>query len=258
MDYEGFKKAIYELTGIDLGSYKEKQMKRRLDSLINRNNYSDYEQYVNALKTDARLYNEFINYMTINVSEFYRNPEQWENLKNLILPALFETTKTLKVWSAACSSGDEPYTLVMILNEFLPLRSIKVIATDIDKEILCKAKNGIYNEKSVGNLPKEYINKYFNSKDNMYEIKEEVKNCVEFKHHNLLSDVYPQECDLIVCRNVLIYFTEEAKVNIYKKFNKSLKTGGILFVGSTEQIIMYNNYNFRTFQTFFYKKDRDL
>ncbi|NLD50101.1 MAG: protein-glutamate O-methyltransferase CheR [Clostridiaceae bacterium] len=254
MDYEGFKKEVYNLSGIDLGSYKEKQMKRRLDSLIAKNGFDNYCQYVNALKEDRHLYNEFINYMTINVSEFYRNPEQWEKLKSIVLPILLKENKTLKIWSAACSSGDEPYTLVMILNEFLNLNNIKIIATDIDKEILVKAKNGVYNEKSVANLPEKYIEKYFKKEDNMYQITEEVKKCVEFRHHNLLSDPYPDNCDLIVCRNVLIYFTEEAKVEIYKKVSKSLKTEGILFVGSTEQIIMYTNYDLKSIQTFFYQK----
>ncbi|MFZ5989783.1 MAG: CheR family methyltransferase [Bacillota bacterium] len=258
MDYEGFKREIFKLTGIDLGSYKEKQMKRRLDSLISKNNFNGYEPYVNALKVDPKLYQEFINYMTINVSEFYRNPEQWQKLKNTILPFLLEKNKSLKIWSAACSSGDEPYTLAMILNEFMPLKSIKLIATDIDKEILIRAKNGVYNDKSLVNLPKEYLDKYFVRDGSFYSISEEVKNCIEFKHHNLLADEYPQNCDLIVCRNVLIYFTEEAKVEIYKKFNKSLKVGGVLFVGSTEQIILYNNYSFKPIQTFFYQKEKDL
>lgn len=258
MDYEGFKKEIYKMSGIDLSLYKEKQMKRRLDSLISKNNFSGYAPYVEELRVNDKLYNEFINFMTINVSEFYRNPEQWVKLKNVILPMLLNTTKDLKIWSAACSSGDEPYTLVMVLNEFLPLEKIKIIATDIDKGILEKAKQGIYFEKSLTNLPAEYKKKYFNVEGNLFKIKDEVKRCVEFKHHNLLSDPYPKSCDLILCRNVLIYFTEEAKNDIYIKFNGSLKTGGILFVGSTEQIIMYNKYNFRSIQTFFYQKDKDI
>jgi len=258
MDYEGFKKEIFKLTGIDLGSYKEKQMKRRLDSLISKNNFSGYKPYVEALKTDKKLFSEFINYMTINVSEFYRNPEQWEKLKSIILPSLLEKNDNPKIWSAACSSGDEPYTLVMILNEFLPLNKIKIIATDIDGEILTKAKSGLYTDKSIASLPKKYIDKYFKVDGDIYAIKQEVKNCVEFIKHNLLADPYPKNCDLIVCRNVLIYFTEEAKAEIYKKFNKSLKTGGVLFVGSTEQIILYNLYNFKPIQTFFYQKEKDL
>lgn len=258
MDYEGFKKEIYKLSGIDLSAYKEKQMKRRLDSLISKNNFKDYFTYVNALKVNVSLYNEFINFMTINVSEFYRNPDQWGKLKTVILPMLLEKNKVLKIWSAACSSGDEPYTLVMVLNEIMPLQNIKILATDIDRDILEKAKSGVYSDKSVVNLPDEYKRKYFDVNGNLYKVKDEVKNCVEFKHHNLLADPYPTNCDLIVCRNVLIYFTEEAKTSIYMKFNASLKNGSILFVGSTEQIILCNKYGFKSVQTFFYQKERDI
>lgn len=258
MDYEGFKVEILRLTGINLSCYKEKQMKRRLDSLIKKNNFDLYEDYVRALKVDKNLYHEFINYITINVSEFYRNPDQWEVLQKEILPMLFQKSKQLKVWSSACSTGDEPYTLVMVLNKFVPLGNIRIVATDIDRGALEKAQNGVYSAKSLENLPKEFTEKYFDKVEGTYRIKDEVKRCVEFRQHNLLSDEYPKDCDLIVCRNVLIYFTEEAKSEIYTRFNQSLKQGGILFVGSTEQIILSGKYYFKPVKTFFYIKEKGV
>lgn len=254
-DYEWFKDQVYRISGINLSYYKEKQMKRRIDALIGKHAAKGYDDYIQIINNNKSMYNEFINYLTINVSEFYRNPEQWEIVKNDIIPSILKSNRSIKIWSAACSSGDEPYTLVMILNKYLPLNEIKIIATDIDREVLEKAKRGVYTEKSVENLPKEYLKQYFNNTGNMYEIKNEVKNCIEFKHHNLLADEYPKGMDLIVCRNVLIYFTEEAKNEIYKKFNESLKPQGILFVGNTEQIILANKYNFKAIKTFFYVKD---
>lgn len=258
MDYKGFKTEIFKLTDINLSLYKEKQMKRRIDSLIRRNGYEEYSDYVDVLKKNRDLYNEFINYLTINVSEFYRNPDQWEILKKDVFPRLLKTTDKPKIWSAACSTGDEPYTLVMTLNEYIPLKDIRIIATDIDNEALEKAQIGSYSEKSIANLPKAYIDKYFIKDKNTYIIKDEVRKQVEFKHHNLLKDEYPKSCDLIVCRNVLIYFTEEAKDYIYRNFNKSLKKDGILFVGSTEQIIWSSRYNFSSYRTFFYQKDGEI
>lgn len=256
MDYTVFKKQIYDLTHIDLNAYKERQMKRRIDALIAKNKFSSYDEYVKAIKVDSKLFEEFVNYLTINVSEFYRNPEQWKNLTNEIYPYLTQQFgKSLKIWSAACSTGDEPYSLAMTLADYIPLRNIKIIATDIDKQVLEKAKVGLYNEKSVAGLPKEYRDKYLTPVGkNNYQVKDEVKKCVEFKQHNLLKDDYPTGCDLIVCRNVVIYFTDEAKTEIYKKFHKSLKTGGILFVGSTEQIINYRELNYESVKSFFYKK----
>lgn len=257
MDYEVFKKEIYSLTHIDLNSYKERQMKRRIDALISKNKCDGYESYVKAIKDDKKLFEDFVNYLTINVSEFYRNPEQWKNLNNEIYPYLVNTFgKKLKIWSAACSTGDEPYSLVMTLSKFVPLSDIKIVATDIDKQVLEKAQAGLYNEKSIAGLPKEYVDKYMTKiGEKNYQVNDEIKKCVEFKQHNLLKDEYPKDCDMIVCRNVVIYFTDEAKTEIYRKFNNSLKKGGILFVGSTEQIINYRDLNYSSLKSFFYKKE---
>lgn len=255
-DYKDFKKAVFELTNINLSYYKERQMKRRIDSLINRNNYKGYYEYYQALLQDKELLEQFIDYLTINVSEFYRNPGQWEILKKEILPKLLNTrSNRLKIWSAACSTGEEPYTIVMILREYLPFDKIHILATDIDKEAIRKAKKGVYIEKSLESLPKVYIRNYFTKEANMYKISDQIKSCVEFRHHNLLEDDFPKDCDLIVCRNVLIYFTEEAKIMLYKKFYDALQEEGVLFVGSTEQIIFPQRYGFKSIHTFFYKKD---
>ncbi|MDP4093134.1 MAG: protein-glutamate O-methyltransferase CheR [Bacillota bacterium] len=255
MDYEGFKREIFKLTDIDLDSYKEKQMKRRIEALIKKNNYDGFAEYVEVLKVDQVLYNEFVNYLTINVSEFYRNPEQWKILEEEVLPMLFKKTKTPRIWSAACSTGDEPYTLSMILSKYMPSDKIKIYATDIDKQAMEKAKEGVYNVKSLESLPEEFKQKYFTKINNdVYKVTDQIKKCVEFKQHDLLKNVYPSGFDLIVCRNVLIYFTEEAKEKIYERFNKSLNEEGILFVGSTEQIIFSNKFNFKSMRTFFYTK----
>jgi len=257
MDYEQFKSQVYKLTKIDLSSYKEKQMKRRIDSLIARHKYESYDDYVDAIKKDSNLFEEFVNYLTINVSEFWRNPEQWDVLEKKILPELMKASSgPLRIWSAACSTGDEPYSLVMLLSRFMPLNRIRIIATDIDKQVLEKARVGLYSAKSLAGLPEDLKNKYFSKVGlSNYQIKDEIKKCVEFREHNLLNDTYPDKLDLIVCRNVLIYFTEEAKEEIYKKFNKALRSEGYLFVGSTEQIMNYRDLNYTSSHSFFYKKN---
>lgn len=254
-DYEWFKKAVYDLTTIDLSAYKEKQMKRRIDTLISKNGIKEYDKYVQLLKTDKVRFEEFVNYLTINVSEFYRNPEQWQLLDKEIFPELIKKFgNNLKIWSAACSTGDEPYSLVMALSRHLPLSQIKIIATDIDKQVIAKAKVGLYGEKSLAGVPEDLKKKYFTQVGPSYQISNDIKSRVEFKEHNLLKDAYPTDCHLIVCRNVLIYFTEEAKEEIYKKFEKALKPGGILFIGSTEQIITYKEIGYERKNSFFYLK----
>ncbi len=258
-NYEGFKAEVFKITTIDLSAYKERQMKRRLDSLIKKHKFTNYDEYVKALKEKKDIYEEFITYMTINVSEFFRNTNQWEVLEKEILPYLFKKfNKNITIWSAACSTGDEPYSLAMVLSKFMPLSKIKIIATDLDDQILSKAKVGLYNEKSIVGVPKEFKTKYFEKIGSSYKVSDEIKRCIQFKQHNLLKDSYPKNVDLIVCRNVLIYFTEEAKDEIYKNFNKSLNNEGVLFVGSTEQIIQSQKYNFESEYTFFYKKNGNL
>lgn len=256
MDYEGFKREVLTLTGIELNYYKERQMKRRIDTLIERKGIRGYDQYIIYLKRDAAGLAEFVNYLTINVSEFYRNPNLWDTLEKDIFPELISNFGSeLKIWSAACSTGDEPYSLVMLLARKLPLNKIKILATDIDDQVLTKAKLGIYTPNSINSLPLEFRNKYFQKvNDREYRISEEIKACVEFKKHNLLKDPYPKGMHLIVCRNVMIYFTEEAKDDIYRKFNQSLVKDGCLFVGNSEQVIHYREFGYRLNKLFFYSK----
>ncbi len=254
-DYEYFKKAVFDLTKIDLNAYKEKQMKRRIDTLISKNKIVGYENYVSVLKTDQTKFEEFVNYLTINVSEFYRNVDQWQLLDKDVFPELISRYwKNLKIWSAACSTGDEPYSLVMALSRHLPLNQIRIYATDLDKQVIEKAKLGLYGEKSVAGVPADLKKKFFTKIGPSYQISDEVKSRVEFKEHNLLKDTYPTDFHLIVCRNVLIYFTEEAKDEVFRKFQKSLKPGGYLFIGSTEQIINYREVGFDRKNSFFYQR----
>ena len=253
--YDIFKDKIYRMTGINLSSYKERQMKRRIESLISRNQMSSYDQYVKELQHSKQLMEEFINYLTINVSEFRRNPQQWEVLEKDIIPMLMKKTPSLKIWSAACSTGEEPYTLTMMMSRFMPMEKISILATDIDDGALEKAHIGLYNKKAVKNLDQEDVDRFFEKNGDFYQISESVKRQVTFKKHNLLEDEYPQKCDLIICRNVMIYFTEETKSMMYHRFHGALKPGCVLFVGSTEQIILPNRYHLAPIKTFFYQRE---
>lgn len=254
-DYEYFKKEILALTTIDLNAYKEKQMKRRIDTLIAKHKVVGYENYVQLLKKDKERFDEFVNYLTINVSEFYRNPDQWQLLDKDIIPELIRKFgKNLKIWSAACSTGDEPYSLVMALSRHIPLNQIQIYATDIDTQVIEKAKAGLYSAKSIAAVPEDLKSKYFTQVGPSYQISKEIKDRVEFKQHNLLKDTYPTGVHLIVCRNVLIYFTEEAKDEVFMKFQKALAPTGILFIGSTEQIINHRDMGYERKNSFFYEK----
>ncbi|WHY95778.1 CheR family methyltransferase [Peribacillus simplex] len=253
-EYEEFIRNIKMLTGIDLALYKEGQMKRRLTTLYEKRGYHSFCEYYKDIQTNPGVLNEFLDRMTINVSEFYRNAKRWEVLERKILPGLLASKKKLKIWSAACSTGEEPYTIAIILSNLVPLSQIEILATDLDENVLARAKLGMYPERSLNEVPVDIKRKYFEKKTKFYRVDDEIKRRVTFKKQDLLADRFEQEFDLIVCRNVLIYFTEEAKNLLYEKFSASLKSGGVFFVGSTEQIFTPGKYQFETVDTFFYKK----
>ncbi|NLZ52228.1 MAG: protein-glutamate O-methyltransferase CheR [Thermoanaerobacteraceae bacterium] len=254
MDYNDFTMKIKKMCNIDLSSYKEKQMKRRIESLIRRNGHESYDTYFELLKKSKHHLNEFLNYITINVSEFFRNPAQWQVLEQEIIPELLKNKSKLKIWSSACSTGEEPYSLAMLLHKMMIKSKVDIIASDIDKDAVEKAKQGVYTAKGIANLPEEMLRAYFTKEKDSYIIKDQIKNTVDFRILNLLEDKFPSDCDLILCRNVMIYFTEDTKEKLYKKFYNALSNRGIFFVGSTEQIIMPHKYGFINRKNFFYQK----
>ena len=255
MDYNEFKKSVQGLTHIDLGDYKERQMKRRIDTLMRRNNFFQYDEYIRALRVNKELYAEFISLLTINVTEFFRNKERWEVLKQVIVPELLTKRNKINVWSCACSTGEEACSAVILLLEHLAQEYVNVLATDIDQESLDCAKSGVYSNDSKAKLPIDIQTRYFEMKENQSVIRKQVSDCITYKRLDLLKDRYPVDIDLILCRNVMIYFTDEAKDRIYHRLYDSLRVGGYLFVGNTEQILSCNRYGFQVTNSFFYKKE---
>jgi len=253
-DFAKFVADIKRLTSIDLSLYKENQMRRRLTTLRMKYGYKTFEEYFAALSGEPRLRNEFLDRMTINVSEFWRNPNRWQVLKDKFLPQLIQDSSKLNVWSAACSTGEEPYTLAMILDSLGVLDRTVLLGTDIDGGVLAKAREGVYLERSLRDVPREYREKYFAEADGAYKITDRLKKAVKLQKQNLLLDSFGEKYDLIVCRNVMIYFTEDAKHILYGKFAQALKPGGLLFVGSTEQIFSPGQYGLETAETFFYRR----
>jgi len=258
IDFTRFIESVKAYTSIDLSQYKETQMKRRLTTLRIKRGYDTFAAYFEALKSDKALMNEFLDRMTINVSEFWRNSNRWSILVDRFLPELIANNRNLKVWSAACSTGEEPYTLAMILAEKRVLQDAYLLASDLDEQALEKAKQGKYPVRSVREVPPSYLHKYFHQQDETLLIADDLKKKVTFKKQNLLVDTFESGFDLIVCRNVIIYFTDEAKDVLFHKFARALKPGGLLFVGSTEQIFNPSIYQLETVDTFFYRKQVDV
>ncbi|ENK1242739.1 protein-glutamate O-methyltransferase CheR [Clostridium botulinum] len=255
MDLEYFEEWVLKDFGINLKAYKQNQLQRRILSLMSRVGVNSVEEYINLLKKDKDQRIKFLDFITINVSEFFRNPEIFDELeKKIKIELLNNTSGSLKVWSAACSIGAEPYSLSIIMDEISPNKKHKIIATDLDMTILQRAKEGIYAQAEIKNVKRERLEKYFTKEGEKYKIKSSIKNVVTFKKHDLILDNYEKDFDLIVCRNVVIYFNQDIKDNIYKKFSESLKKGGLLFVGATESIYNYKDYGFEKVSTFIYRK----
>ena len=254
-DWELFKQKLNRKTGIDLQLYKEQQMRRRINNLIQKTPFKSYTTFFDDAVRDKKKFADFIEYLTINVSEFFRNPDKFNLVESDIIPYLLKKSDSLNIWSAGCSIGAEPYSLSIILKELTPNKRHRILASDLDIEILGKAKKGIYTADEIKAMRADRKVKYFTkTPDGKFAIKPEIKMAVDFKRHNLLKDPFESGFDLILCRNVVIYFTEEAKSELYKNFFKALKPGGILFVGGTESILNARQIGYTTYKPFFYQR----
>lgn len=252
--WEWFQKQVALKSGIDLEFYKRPQMERRINSFMRSVGAANYVEFIKLLNDSHETYRKFIDHLTINVSEFFRNKSHWDVLQKTVIPELLKERVNLKIWSAGCSTGEEPYSLAMLMKEYFPGKFDKIMATDLDNEVLAKAQAGRYFPKSTQGMDQALVRKYFTEQDGMLLIKDEIKNLVRFQKQDLLKDTFPNDIDLILCRNVVIYFTEEAKDKLYKKFVGALRKNGVLFIGSTEQIFQARELGLRSMATFFYQK----
>lgn len=255
-EYNIFKKKIQELTTIDLDAYKY-QIHRRVHMLMQRWGAKSYDEYYKTIATNPDKLREFLDYLTINVTEFFRNSGKWWELRDRIIPQMYKELghQRVRFWSAACSTGEEPYSLAILAIECHVATPQPVLAIDIDNGVLAKAQQGIYAKKQIESAPKEWIPKYFKEIDaNTVQVKQEVKDKVKFKHLDLIKDKFETGFDLILCRNVVIYFEPETKSALYKKFHDALRPGGYLMTGATEQIFDYKTLGFESAGPFLYRR----
>lgn len=253
-DWELFKEKFKAKSQIDLNQYKANQMQRRITNLMTRNNAKTYMEFFKLIENDSKRFSDFVEYLTINVSEFFRTPEKFSELEAKVIPELLKKNSKLNIWSAGCSIGAEPYSLAMILNDLTPHTRHRILATDLDIEILEKAKKGVYTANEVKNISQSREKGHFRLENDKYVVSEDIKSRIEFKRHNLLLDKFETGFDLILCRNVVIYFTEEAKDKLYRRFFEALKPGGVLFVGGTEAILNFRDMGYVSYLPFFYRK----
>jgi len=254
-EYQVLKKKVMKLTGIDLDSYKSQQMRRRLAFFIEKTHGLSTVAYCQKIEDDRDCLAKLCDYLTINVTEFFRDGWAFSELEKNILPAFIKRKKALRVWSAGCSNGGEPYSLAMILRTITGSAHHEILATDVDELCLIKASaGGPYSPDTVKGVPPQYLRQFFTPASDGLWIKPEIRNMVRFQRHNILSDPFDKGFDLICCRNVTIYFTDEAKNKLNQQMNHSLNCEGVLFIGATEFLHNTSALGFNKLGSCFYQK----
>ena len=235
---------VYKVTGSDAQGYRESTLKRRLERRLLARETKCYKDYLALLKKDPSECQKFIDALSIDVTDFFRDKTVFSTLKRKILSAMIEKMlseqrKKIRIWSIACSGGQEPYSLAIILNEIMESRKkdlkFSILATDVNDDALKKARTGQYKKNEMKNVPKKYIEKYFVqiNKDE-FEIKENIRKLIKVRKHDLIKGDMEGKFHLILCRNLLIFFTLKLQNEVIKKMHASLKKEGILVLGTAE------------------------
>lgn len=259
-DFLHFKRQIAPWVRLDLDQYKPRQMERRIRAMMARAKIDTLEAYYDLLKADPNRLQEFIDGLTINVSEFFRNPEKFEELEREVLPELLSRFGKLKIWSAGSSSGAELSSVAIVLDRLGALDRTELIGTDIDRAILDRASEGLYHAYEIKNLSPEDLSRYFTPvadrgvEPGSVRLRADLLRRLAYRPQNLLEDPPLEGCHLILCRNVVIYFTQESKDKLYRSFFQALERGGMLFIGGTERILDYRDLGFHQPRPFFYLK----
>jgi chemotaxis protein methyltransferase CheR len=256
-EYNYIKREVMTLTSIDLNFYKDAQMQRRLNTYLLRSGKPSWRSYFNDIRKDPAEVRKLKDYLTINVSSFFRDVEKYDYLREKIFPELLKTRQQLRIWSAGCSRGQEPYTMAMMLVELTgAFRRHTILATDLDRSVLDAAKaGGPYTDDDVAHVPQALYDRSFRQAEGKHWIKDDLRKRITFKQHNLLADSFETNFDLIVCRNVVIYFTAPVKDKLYQNFYQALRKGGIMFVGGTEIVPKASDKGFETAGISFYRRN---
>jgi chemotaxis protein methyltransferase CheR len=234
--YDRMAREVQLLLGIDLSQYKPAQVWRRVNGFATSRGISDADALVAKVRQDAVLKQAFLDMLTINVSEFFRNAEAWDALAAQHLRPMLVGQTSVRIWSAGCSLGFEPLTLAMLSKEISPKTLVRIVATDLDDTILARARKGVYTEAQMTGVSATRRDRFFRRVETGWEVKPELAALIAWRRHDLLKDPHENGFDIICCRNVVIYFTEAAKTELYRRFCEALRPGGILFLGATESI----------------------
>ena len=250
-DYQSFRKFLEDVSGIVLGDNKQYLVTSRLTKLISDSEIDSFGTLMKRMKTDGKLCNRIMDAMTTNETSWFRDVYPFDILKEKLIPERVKIQpRTIRIWSAACSTGQEPYSLSMMIQEYLQSKpgslstdAVQIIGTDISPSVLAVAKSGVYEGVAVSRgLPQERKAKFFRKVSAGWEVNADIKKRVNFRELNLMQNyTLLGRFDIIYCRNVLIYFSTELKRDILARMATCLNPGGFLVLGGSESITNYSN-----------------
>jgi chemotaxis protein methyltransferase CheR len=241
-DFESYRKLIYNESGIHFTSTNRSILESRLRERLRENKVETVKKYFDQISKDKEELKNFLDSITTNLTRFFRNQAHFDCLEKHVIPELIKLKKavgnsTIKIWSAGCSTGEEPYTIAMLLSEILPPPwKYEIVASDISLKCLMTAKEGLYNESKIVGIPDSYLKKYFDKVDGGYVVHSDIKSRIRFDYHNLKNDAGLRGLDLVFCRNVIIYFDEAAQTNVINNFYESMANKAFLFIGHSESL----------------------
>ncbi|MEH1935594.1 MAG: CheR family methyltransferase [Nostoc sp.] len=234
--------------GFDFTGYKRSTLMRRVSKRMQSLTIENFEQYLDYLEVHPEEFNYLFNTILINVTAFFRDSSAWEYIAEQILPNLIRNKKTsdqIRIWSAGCASGEEAYTLAILMAEILGAEEfrqrVKIYATDVDEDALNQARLAVYSAKDIQTVPDELRQKYFEIVGNHYVFRPDLRRSVIFGRHDLLQDAPISRLDLLVSRNTLMYFNSETQGRILARFHFALNDNGYLFLGKAEMLLMHSN-----------------
>ncbi|MFH1768050.1 MAG: protein-glutamate O-methyltransferase CheR, partial [Candidatus Omnitrophota bacterium] len=232
---------IYQDRGVNFSQYRRDLLKRRVALRMKATRSDSYPAYLKILVDNPDEYKKLFEVLTINVSEFFRDPGVWDALKKFFRKLVFDFSmqeRKFKVWHAGCAHGEEPYSLAIMLREAGISDRFDLRASDVDSEAIRLAKEGRYHSNSLKNVPEDLRRRYFEQLDHSnYFLKDVVRSMVLFERQDLINDKYPQDIDIIFCRNVFIYFNKALKENVLSKFYNCLNPDGYFILGMAEIIL---------------------
>lgn len=241
-EFELFRKKIYDESGITFSETNRSILDSRLKERLREKQFDTVDKYYNLISRDKEEMKVFLDSVTTNLTRFFRNQAHWDAFVNYVIPKVIENKKrsgesTIKIWSAGCSTGEEPYTMAMILKEILPPPySFQITASDISLKSLMVAKQGFYPDSRIVGIPDKYLNSYFLKTEGGYQVCSDLMNCIRFDYHNLKNDSGLRNLDIVFCRNVLIYFDEAAQLATINRFWDSMAQKSYLFIGHSESL----------------------